>query len=210
MKFLYRFALLLVVFVDIMGQGLVLPIFNTLLLSDTSSFVKAGTPLEHREFLFGILTGVFFFAWFLGAAYIAKFSDNIGRKNGIIICLTGGLIGYALTIVAIDLGSLWLLLVSRVISGFTAGNQPIAQAALVDISTSEAEKTRYMDLIVAATAVGLACGPLPSGRASQRQRPAGRHRNVATAVLRGHGAGRLHADHGAVVLSGRPNRTPQD
>lgn len=140
MKILYRFALLLVVFVDIMGQRLVLPIFNTLLLSDTSSFVNAGTPLEHREFLFGILTGVFFFAWFLGAAYIAKFSDYIGRKNGIIICLTGGLIGYALTIVAIDLDSFWLLLVARVISGITVGNQPIAQAALVDISTSEAEK----------------------------------------------------------------------
>ena len=158
-----RLSLMLVVFVDIMGQGLILPIINTLLIDPSSSFLHAGTTHGAREVLYGLLTGVFYIFWFFGAAYISKLSDYVGRKRGILICLLGAMAGYVLTVIAIEASNYYLLLLARAISGFTAGNQPIAQAALVDISRTDEERTRNMGKVVAASALGLVAGPLIAG-----------------------------------------------
>jgi DHA1 family tetracycline resistance protein-like MFS transporter len=160
---LSRFALLFVVFIDVMGQGLVFPIVTTIVMEPTQGFLPQHTAHALREFDYGLVIGVFFLAWFLGAAYISKLSDYIGRKPGILLCLAGAFTGYALTIVALYLSNFALLLLGRAVSGFTAGNQPIAQAALVDISRDEQEKAANMGLIVAASALGLVVGPLMAG-----------------------------------------------
>ncbi len=158
-----RLSLMLVVFVDIMGQGLILPIINTLLIDPSSSFLPAGTTGDTRELLYGLLLGAFYFFWFFGAAYISKVSDYVGRKKGMTICLLGALAGYVLTVIAIEGSNYYLLLSARAISGFTAGNQPIAQAALVDISRTDRERTQNMGKVVAASALGLVAGPLIAG-----------------------------------------------
>ena len=164
-----RLSLMLVVFVDVMGQGLILPIINTLLIDPSSDFLAADTSHGTREVLYGVLLGSFYIFWFFGAAYISKLSDYIGRKNGIVICLVGALAAYVLTAIAIETSSYILLLIGRAISGFTAGNQPIAQAALVDISRSDEERTRNMAQVVAALALGLVAGPLIAGLLSDRE-----------------------------------------
>ncbi len=158
-----RLSLMLVVFVDVMGQGLILPIINTLLIDPSSGFLRTGTTGDARELLYGLLLGVFYIFWFFGAAYISKVSDYAGRKKGMSICLLGALAGYALTVISIKASSYSLLLLSRAISGFTAGNQPIAQAALVDISKTDRERSRNMGYVVAASALGLVAGPLIAG-----------------------------------------------
>ena len=163
-----RLSLMLVVFVDLMGQGLILPIINTLLIDPSSSFLPAATAPDKREVLYGLLIGLFYIFWFFGAAYISKLSDYVGRKKGILICLLGALAGYVLTVIAIEASSFYLLLLARAISGFTAGNQPIAQAALVDISRTDEERTRNMGKVVAASALGLVAGPLAAGLLSDR------------------------------------------
>ena len=158
-----KLALLLVVFVDIMGQGLLYPILTTLMLDPHQPFLPASTPQSDRSFYYGLVIAAFFFSWFLGAAYISKLSDMIGRKTGIQICLAGGFLGYALTIVSLYTNSFWLLLIGRVVTGFTAGNQPIAQAAMIDLSTSEEERTSNLGYIVAAASLGLVAGPILGG-----------------------------------------------
>ena len=87
----------------------------------------------------------------------------IGRKRGIQICLAGAFLGNGLTIVSLFTNSYWLLLIGRVVTGFTNGNQPIAQAAMIDLSTSDEEKTRNLGLIVAAASIGLVAGPILGG-----------------------------------------------
>lgn len=157
---LSKLALVFVMAVDVMGQGLAFPIFNTLITSPGSGLLPADTSAAVRQLDYGVVIGVFFLTWFLGAVYISRVSDSIGRKTGILICLTGALLGYALTIVAIISNSFWLLLLSRAITGFTSGNQPIAQAAMVDMSRDEMEKVRNMGLIVAGFSAGLVGGPI--------------------------------------------------
>jgi MFS family permease len=161
--YMTKLALLLVVLVDVMGQGLMFPILNTLMMDPDQAFLPAGTPMSTRHFNYGLVISIFFLSWFLGAAYVSKLSDMIGRKNGIQICLAGAFAGYALTIAALYANSLWLLILSRVVTGFTAGNQPIAQAAMVDLSADDEEKTRNLGYIVSGLSVGLVAGPIIGG-----------------------------------------------
>jgi DHA1 family tetracycline resistance protein-like MFS transporter len=168
MTALAKFALLAVVFVDLLGQGLVFPIINTLMMDPQQSFLPVSTPEATRHFNYGLVIGIFFLSWFLGAAYISRISDSIGRKNAIMICLFGALVGYAITIVSLFLDSLWLLILGRAITGFTAGNQPIAQAAMVDASQDDAEKARNMGFIVAGISAGLVGGPIIGGILSDK------------------------------------------
>jgi len=165
---LTKFALIAVVFVDLIGQGLVFPIINELVMDPKLVFLPVSTPEATRHYDYGLVIGVFFLCWFLGVVYIARLSDTIGRKNAIMICLFGALIGYLITIAALFMNSLWMLILGRAITGFTAGNQPIAQAAMVDASRNDAEKARNMGFIVAGISAGMVGGPIIGGVLSDK------------------------------------------
>lgn len=184
MSTLAKITLLFVVFVDLIGQGLVFPIINVLIMDPTSGFLPESTSLATRHFDYGLVIGIFFLAWFLGVTYVAKLSDSIGRKNAILICLGGALVGYALTIVSLYLNSLWLLILGRAITGFTAGNQPIAQAAMIDASVDDADRARNMGYIVTGISFGLVGGPIIGGFLSDKTLLG----NVATLDLPFYGA----------------------
>ena len=158
-----KFALLAVVFVDLIGQGLVFPIINELVMDPKLTFLPVSSSDATRHFDYGLVIGIFFLCWFFGGVYVAKLSDTIGRKPAIMICLFGALAGYAITILARFADSLWLLILGRGITGFTAGNQPIAQAAMIDASRTDEEKARNMGYIVAGISAGLVGGPIIGG-----------------------------------------------
>ncbi|AWF81666.1 MFS transporter [Microbulbifer sp. A4B17] len=164
-----RLALLAVVFVDLMGQGLLFPIINELVMSTKFQFLPGGTPQATRHLYYGLVIGSFFLAWFVGSVYIAKLSDSIGRKTAMVLCLVGAMAGYAITILSLVSNSLWLLILGRVISGFTAGNQPIAQAAMIDASQSELEASKNLGLLVAGMSAGAVAGPIMAGVLADRE-----------------------------------------
>ncbi|TNF69574.1 MAG: MFS transporter [Gammaproteobacteria bacterium] len=156
------FSLLLVVFIDAAGIGLLFPVLNTIIMDPSVYFLAKGTSDFWRHLDYGIVVAVFFLAWFFGATYISKTSDTIGRKKSLVICLIGLFLGYGLTIVAIYAKSLTLLIIGRVISGLTAGSQPVAQAAIIDISDDE-HKTKNLGLIMFAFSLGMVMGPVIGG-----------------------------------------------
>lgn len=156
-------ALMVVCFVDVMGQGLAFPIFDTLLLKAGSGFLPAATSRARAELLYSVAIGTFFLTWLFGSIYVARLSDSIGRRRGILICLLGAFAGYALAAAAIPLRSYPLLVASRAITGFTAGTQPIAAAAMIDLACSEAESTRYLGLANVGVSGGLVIGPIIGG-----------------------------------------------
>ncbi|AML48313.1 hypothetical protein AYM02_02945 [Coxiella burnetii] len=83
-------------------------------------------------------------------------------KKGAVGCLIGSFLGYLLSAFAVGIHSLTFLILGRVIAGFTAGSQPIAQAAIVDVS-SEAHKARNIGLILLAISLGFIIGPIIGG-----------------------------------------------
>ncbi|MCP4089601.1 MAG: MFS transporter [Gammaproteobacteria bacterium] len=159
---------MLVVVLDIMGQGMIIPVITTLLLDSDQSFLKPGTSSSDRQLYYGATMGVVYFSWFLGATYFSRLSDFIGRKQGLLICLGGAFFGYVMTIVSLYLASLPLLILARAITGFTAGNQPIAQAALVDMSADDNEKGKNLGLVVVGMSLGLMAGPMLGGLLSDK------------------------------------------
>ncbi len=137
-----------------------IPVLSEILLDPGQKFLPNSVSGDRRELLYGTILGAFFFSWFFGAAFISKLSDYIGRKSAILICLCGAFSGYLLTFLALETSSVLLLLAGRVIGGFTAGNQPIAQAALIDEAEDAQQKAKFMGQMVAAVAIGLVSGPL--------------------------------------------------
>ena len=59
MTALARFALLAVVFVDLIGQGLVFPIINALMMDPQQAFLPGSTPEATRHFNYGLVIGKF-------------------------------------------------------------------------------------------------------------------------------------------------------
>ena len=145
-----------------MGLGLLFPIINSIIIDPQSGFLNSDISIGLRDFYYGLTIGIFMICWFFGAAILGDLSDKVGRKKSLMICLIGSFGGYLLSAIAITIKSFWLLIAGRVIAGFTAGSQPIAQAAIVDIS-SPAHKARNIGLILLAVSLGFVLGPLCGG-----------------------------------------------
>lgn len=157
--------LFLVLFIDGMGLGLLFPILNSLIIDPSAGFLPANISEGLRDFYYGLTIGIFMICWFFGAAVLGDLSDGIGRKKSLMICLVGAFLGYLLSAFAVVLQSFWALIAGRVIAGFTAGSQPIAQAAIVDVS-SEEHKARNIGLILLSVSLGFVFGPVFGGMLS--------------------------------------------
>lgn len=161
--FIKASPLLLVLFIDGMGLGLVLPVLNGLLFDPESTFLKAGSlsPNLHN-LVYGLIIGIFMLCWFFGAAILGDLSDQIGRKKALMICLLGASLSYFLSALSVLTHSLSLLIIGRIVAGFTSGSQPIAQAAIIDLSTPET-KARNIGYILLSLSLGFIFGPLLGG-----------------------------------------------
>lgn len=156
------FPLFLVLFIDGMGLGLLFPILNTILIDPQAGFLPVDTSIGLRDFYYGLTIGIFMICWFFGAAILGDLSDNIGRKKSLMICLVGAFLGYSISAIAILYHNFWLLILGRTIAGFTSGSQPIAQAAIVDISPEE-HKAQNIGLILLSVSLGFVFGPIFGG-----------------------------------------------
>lgn len=160
--FLEVLPLFLVLFIDSMGLGLLFPILNVVIMSPDAHFLPASASENVRMFWYGMTLSIFMLCWFFGATILGDLSDSVGRKKALLICLLGAGLGYFFSGLAIAWHSLSLLIFGRVIAGFTAGSQPIAQAAIVDLSTEET-KARNIGYVIFAIALGFVFGPVLGG-----------------------------------------------
>ena len=160
---LQMFPLFLALFIDGMGLALLFPILNGMIISPHSHFLPVDTSATMRNFLYGFTVSIFMLCWFFGAAVLGDLSDKVGRKKSLLICLVGACLGYFLSAVAVLYSSFLWLIIGRIIAGFTSGSQPIAQAAIVDVS-SDIHKARNIGLILLAVSLGFVLGPILGGR----------------------------------------------
>lgn len=154
--------LFLVLFIDGMGLSLLFPIMNNLIMQPTSHFLPHAASLASRSFIYGLVIGIYMIFWFFGAAIMGDLSDSAGRKRALMVCLIGACIGYFISGIGVGASSIAMLLVGRLIAGLTAGSQPIAQAAIVDVS-NPAHKARNIGFILFSVSMGFVLGPLIGG-----------------------------------------------
>ncbi len=166
-----------IVFIDLLGFGLILPLLPY--YADR----YGATP-----FVVGLLTASYAAAQLIGAPVLGRLSDRHGRRPVLLISIAGTAVGFLLLGLAEPLG-IWLagllpsslsgqelatatniiilaiLFTSRILDGVTGGNISVAQAYITDI-TDEENRARGLGLIGAAFGLGFIIGPAVGGALS--------------------------------------------
>lgn len=145
--------ILLTVMINAMGVGLIIPVMPDLIREVT------GGDLAHAALWGGVLATVFAVMQFLFGPVVGNLSDRFGRRPVLLISLFAMAADYVIMAVA---GSMWLLLVGRVIGGITAATQATATAYMADIS-EPGKKAQNFGLVGAAFGLGFVIGPLVGG-----------------------------------------------
>jgi MFS transporter, DHA1 family, tetracycline resistance protein len=145
-------TILLVVFVDLIGFGMIIPILPL--------YAKS---FQAAEWQIGLLLGCYSFMQFLASPVLGYISDRVGRKPVLLVSLIGSAIGYA---VMASAASLTMLFVARIIAGICGASVGTAAAYIADITPPE-NRSRRMGLIGAAFGVGFVLGPAIGGILSQ-------------------------------------------
>src|SRR4051794_3010525 len=107
------FALMVTIMIDIMGGGLVFPLFPHLFLASNSVLLPITASLPTRNAYYALAMGVWPLGVFFGTPYWGAMSDQSGRKKMLAICLMGTAVTYVLGGMAIEAGSVWLFIISR-------------------------------------------------------------------------------------------------
>jgi DHA1 family tetracycline resistance protein-like MFS transporter len=145
--------ILITVVIDAMGIGLIMPVMPELIQE------VEGRDLAMAAVWGGVLTTIFAAMQFLFGPTIGSLSDRFGRRPVLLWSLVFMSFDYVLMAVA---GSIWLLVIGRLIGGITAATQSTASAYVADISTPE-QKAVNFGRIGAAFGIGFVFGPMLGG-----------------------------------------------
>ncbi|MGQ9768080.1 MAG: MFS transporter [Anaerolineae bacterium] len=168
----------LVVFIDLLGFGLILPLLP----------YYAG-QYGASSFLIGLLVASYAAAQFIGAPLMGRLSDRFGRRLILVLSIGGTVIGFLLLGFAVPLGKalssfvldnptpeqllalqngaiLGVMFLSRIISGLTGGNITVAQAYIADVTDAQ-NRAKGLGLIGAAFGLGFILGPAIGGALSR-------------------------------------------
>ncbi|MCO4847752.1 MAG: TCR/Tet family MFS transporter [Yoonia sp.] len=145
--------ILITVMLDSMGIGLIMPV-----MPDLIQDLEAG-DLGQAALWGGILAAIFAVMQVLFGPVIGGLSDRFGRRPVLLLALVVMAFDYVLMAVA---GTIWLLVIGRIIGGITAATQSTASAYMADISKPE-DKSANFGLIGAAFGIGFVLGPLIGG-----------------------------------------------
>lgn len=174
-RMLYIF---LVVFVDLLSFGLILPLIPY--------FVE---DYGGSATLVGLIVATYAAAQFVGAPLLGRLSDRFGRRPILLLSIGGTSLGLAALGLAEPLGTalssfvledpsaaelaalrngtiLGLMFLSRGLTGLAGGNLTVAQAYVADI-TDHADRARGMGLLGAAFGLGFILGPAIGGLLSR-------------------------------------------
>jgi MFS transporter, DHA1 family, tetracycline resistance protein len=157
-------AIFTTVFIDLLGFGILIPVFPLLINPNSPYRVFTGSP-QHALITLGWLQGIFPFCIFLAAPVLGQLSDRLGRRPVLAFSIAGTSISYVLFAIGIIQKNVPLLFIARGFDGLTGGNIAVAQAAIGDISTNE-NRTKNFGVLGAAFGLGFVVGPYLGGRLS--------------------------------------------
>ena len=156
---------LFVAFADNMGVGLIYPLFSSMCFDCSLPLLPFGTSNAMRGVWLGLLLAVMPLTQFFSSPIWGGLSDGKGRKKTLQLSLLIAFFGYFISLFAVIFNNIILLLFSRIVIGFAAGNLAIVQATIADLSTKE-EKAKNFGLYGMALGVGFTIGPFFGGSLS--------------------------------------------
>ena len=145
--------ILITIVIDSMGIGIIMPVMPDLILE------LEGGSVGEAALWGGVLTTLYAVMQFIFGPVVGNLSDRFGRRPVMLTSLFVMALDYLVMAVA---GTIWLLVLARLVAGITAATHSTATAFIADISEPE-KKAQNFGLIGAAFGVGFVLGPLLGG-----------------------------------------------
>jgi MFS transporter, DHA1 family, tetracycline resistance protein len=142
------FVLFITIFIDMLGFGIIIPILPI--------FTK---ELGAENYQVGLIAMIFPIMNFLFAPFWGTLSDRYGRRP--IMLISVFITGIAYFVFA-QSTVLWILFLSRLLSGVGSANISVAQAYITDVTPPE-DRTKSLGFLGAAFGVGFIIGPSLGG-----------------------------------------------
>lgn len=152
------FTLYIIYCFDIAAIVVVFIIFTPLLLDSTAHFVRPEMSISNRNLILGFLIACYPIAQFFSCPILGDLSDHFGRKRILLISTSATAFCFFLSAIAILEESLPMLMISRLVGGFFAGNAALAQASVSDYNTGKG-KARAMALFTMTGGFAWIIGP---------------------------------------------------
>jgi len=150
-----------VVFLDLLGFGIVVPILPF--------YVRS---FALNDVFIGLLAASYSLAQFLAAPTLGRISDQYGRRPVIMISVGGAVVAWTVFGLAGEVASaagttagVVTLFAARIVAGAAGGNIAAAQAYVADV-TPLADRARALGLVGAAFGLGFVFGPAFGGLAA--------------------------------------------
>jgi len=142
----------LIVSVDVLGLTIILPLL----------------PFYAEKFgaspaVVGLLVSTYAFCQLIAGPILGRMSDHAGRRPLLLVSQLGTFIGFLILAYA---NALWIVFLSRIIDGLTAGNLSLAQAYISDV-TEPQDRAKSFAIIGIAFGMGFLIGPGISGYLAQ-------------------------------------------
>lgn len=134
--------------IDVMGFGVIVPLVPYI----ANRFGAA-------PWMITVIFGSYSFCQLIAAPIWGRLSDRYGRRPILISSMAGACLSYF--VLGFAPGLMWLL-ISRMLSGFMAGNISAAMAYAADVSAPE-QRARALGTVGAAIALGFMIGPAVGG-----------------------------------------------
>src|SRR5690349_15100642 len=144
---------LITLFIDVLGMGLVIPILPRLVQS------LLGGEVAQASFVFGVLVSIYAVMQFLCAPILGALSDRFGRRPVILLALVGLGCDYVLLTLA---PSIWWLVAGRIVAGAFGATFTPAGAYIADVSPPEKRAANF-GLLGVAFGLGFIAGPALGG-----------------------------------------------
>jgi DHA1 family tetracycline resistance protein-like MFS transporter len=145
--------ILLTVFIDVVGLGIIIPVFPQLLLELT------GEPLNEAAAIGGWIAALYAALMFLSAPVIGNLSDRFGRRPVLLVSLFA--LGVDYLVMGFAPTIFWLFL-SRALSGVCGASYTTAGAYIADVTSPE-QRAKSFGLFGAAWSAGFVLGPVIGG-----------------------------------------------
>lgn len=142
----------LIVLVDILGLTIILPLLPFY-----------AEKLGASPTVVGLLISSYAACQLIAGPILGRISDRVGRRPVLIVSQVGTFVGF---LILAQAHVLWVVFLSRVIDGLTAGNLSLAQAYIADVTAPE-NRARSFGVIGIAFGIGFLVGPAVSGFLSQ-------------------------------------------
>ncbi|MDE2228060.1 MAG: MFS transporter [Alphaproteobacteria bacterium] len=141
-------TLFFIVFIDLVGFGVVIPLLP-----------YYGLEFHATPFAITTMMACYSLAQFVASPVLGMVSDRVGRKPVILASLVCSIVSYVWLGFA---GQLWMLFAARLLAGAGAGNIAAAQAYVADVTPPE-QRAKGMGMIGAAIGLGFTVGPAIGG-----------------------------------------------